>query len=172
MGFFAGDRILPKGRRFLVLAGAAAFLAALAVIFPVHRDLAGAALKVAANAPHPLIGKYCMSCHDSEEHVANLAFDKLSLQRVSANPEVWEKVARKLNAGLMPPSGNPRPPADEIHEFPEGPDRPARCGRTGARAHDAAQAQSNRIRQCHSRPARIADRSHDAAAAGCGQRRL
>src|SRR6185312_10439994 len=101
MGFF--------GRRFLVLAGAAAFLGGLAVIFPVHGDLA-AGLKVAANAPHPLIGKYCMSCHDSEEHVANLAFDKLSLRRVSANAEVWEKVARKLNAGLMPPSGNPRPP--------------------------------------------------------------
>ena len=108
MGFF--------GRRFLVLAGAAAFLGGLAVIFPVHGDLA-AGLKVAANAPHPLIGKYCMSCHDSEEHVANLAFDKLSLRRVSANAEVWEKVARKLNAGLMPPSGNPRPPADEVHDF-------------------------------------------------------
>jgi hypothetical protein len=117
MRFFAGDRILPKGGRFLVLAGAAAFLAGLAVVFPVHGDLAGAALKVAANAPHPLIGKYCMSCHDSEEHVANLAFDKLSLQRVRANPEVWEKVARKLNAGLMPPTGNPRPPADEIKGF-------------------------------------------------------
>ena len=117
MAFFSGERILPRGGRFLVLAGAAAFLAALAIIFPVHGDQAGAGLKVAANAPHPLLGKYCMSCHDSEEHVANLAFDKLSLQRVSANPEEWEKVARKLNAGLMPPSGNPRPPAAELHDF-------------------------------------------------------
>jgi hypothetical protein len=117
MAFFARDRVLPQGTRFLVLAAAAAFLAALAVIFPVHSDQADPALKVAANAPHPLIGKYCMSCHDSEEHVANIAFDKLSLQRVSANPDVWERVARKLNAGLMPPSGNPRPPAGELHDF-------------------------------------------------------
>lgn len=117
MRIFAGDRVLPNGARFLMLALAAAFLAALALIFPLHGDPAGAALKVAANAPHPLIGKYCMSCHDAEEHVANLAFDKLSLQRVSANPEVWEKVARKLTAGVMPPFGNPRPPADELHDF-------------------------------------------------------
>src|SRR5512140_3922009 len=110
MAFFASGRVLPKGGRFLGLAGAVAFLAALAVVFPLHGDLAGAGPKVAANAPDPLIGKYCMSCHDSEEHVANIAFDKLSLQRVSANPEVWEKVARKLNAGVMPPAGNPRPP--------------------------------------------------------------
>jgi hypothetical protein len=117
MGFFASGRVLRKGGRFLGLAGAGAFLAALAVVFPLHNDLAGAALKVAANAPDPLIGKYCMSCHDSEEHVANIAFDKLSLQRVSADPEVWEKVATKLNAGVMPPAGNPRPPADEVHDF-------------------------------------------------------
>ena len=35
--------------------------------------------------------------------------DKLDPAHVSENAEVWEKVVRKLRAGMMPPSGLPRP---------------------------------------------------------------
>ena len=38
-----------------------------------------------------------------------LMLDKLDLARVGDNAEIWEKVVRKLRAGMMPPLGLPRP---------------------------------------------------------------
>jgi len=112
-----GNTVRRRGARFVVLGIATAFLAALAAMFPVHVDESRADLAVAEDAPHPFVGRYCMSCHDSEERAANLAFDELDFEHVSANPDVWEKVVRKLNAGLMPPSGNPRPKDEEREDF-------------------------------------------------------
>ena len=37
--------------------------------------------------------------------------DQLDLARVGEHAEQWEKVVRKLRAGMMPPSGLPRPNA-------------------------------------------------------------
>ena len=111
----ARGRHLPRGVRFIVLGLATVFLAGLSVIFP-ERKSAGVPA-TAANAPHPLIGKYCMSCHDAEERAANLAFEGLDFDQVAENAEIWEKVGRKLSAGLMPPAGNPRPSQAERAEF-------------------------------------------------------
>jgi len=99
-----------RGVRFAVLGMATAFLASLALIFP---------SRTVVDAPHPLIGKYCMSCHDAEEHEANLAFETLDFSHVGANAETWEKVRRKLSAGVMPPAGNPRPSKAEADDFIE-----------------------------------------------------
>ena len=35
--------------------------------------------------------------------------DKLDLAQVGEHAEQWEKVVRKLRAGMMPPAGMPRP---------------------------------------------------------------
>jgi hypothetical protein len=40
-----------------------------------------------------------------------LALDKLDLAAMHDHAEVWEKVVRKLRAGMMPPTGMPRPDA-------------------------------------------------------------
>jgi hypothetical protein len=40
---------------------------------------------------------------------ANLALDKMDVEKVGTEPAVWEKVVRKLRAGQMPPIGAPRP---------------------------------------------------------------
>lgn len=111
MAIAVGGARLPRGGRFAVLALATVFLASLSVLFP------GRSSQTAANAPHPLIGKYCMSCHDAEEHKADLAFEGLDFNRVGANAEIWEKVARKLSAGVMPPAGHPRPSRAEANDF-------------------------------------------------------
>ena len=42
---------------------------------------------------------------------AGLAIDMLDLQRVGADAEVWEKIARKFRTHEMPPPGAPRPDA-------------------------------------------------------------
>ena len=41
--------------------------------------------------------------------VADLALDKLNLDRIGEHPQVWETVVRKLRGGTMPPPGLPRP---------------------------------------------------------------
>ena len=56
-----------------------------------------------------LLNRYCIGCHNQRTRTANLALDTLDVTNVGAHPAAWEKVARKLRAGVMPPSGLPRP---------------------------------------------------------------
>jgi hypothetical protein len=106
-----------RGKRFVVLGLTTVLLASLTVMFPPHRKTLSRASASTANAPHTLIGKYCMSCHDAEEHEANLAFETLDFSRVDADAGTWEKVRRKLTSGVMPPAGQPRPSKAEIDDF-------------------------------------------------------
>ena len=65
-----------------------------------------------AQAPSPqraFLDKYCVTCHNQKAKTADLALDQADVTHVAANPEIWEKVIRKLNAGAMPPAGMPRP---------------------------------------------------------------
>ncbi len=72
-----------------------------------------AALAAAAFAqqpsPAPVITQYCVTCHNAKLKTAGLVLDPAGLTNVSANPEVWEKVIRKLRTNAMPPAGAPRP---------------------------------------------------------------
>ena len=43
--------------------------------------------------------------------------DQMDVSRVGANAEVWEKVVRKLRAGMMPPAGARRPDKPRINTF-------------------------------------------------------
>jgi uncharacterized protein DUF1592/uncharacterized protein DUF1588/uncharacterized protein DUF1585/uncharacterized protein DUF1587/uncharacterized protein DUF1595/cbb3-type cytochrome c oxidase subunit III len=58
------------------------------------------------------IKSYCLECHNYEEQVGNLSLESLDLTNVGTNAEQWEHVVRKLRAGVMPPSGQPRPDKD------------------------------------------------------------
>jgi hypothetical protein len=109
----------PRGARFVVAGMGTALLALLYVIFPARTETTAHSSATTAGAPHPLLGKYCMSCHDAEERAGDLAFDELDFDHVAANAETWEKVARKLGAGVMPPAGNPRPSKAEAQDFLE-----------------------------------------------------
>ncbi|HEY9181892.1 MAG TPA: DUF1592 domain-containing protein [Gammaproteobacteria bacterium] len=46
----------------------------------------------------------CLDCHNAAEQVADLNLEALSFDDVGAHAETWEKVIRKLRAGLMPPA--------------------------------------------------------------------
>ena len=63
-------------------------------------------------APRAVLDKYCVTCHNERLNTANLKLDKLDLAHVGASAETAEKVVRKLRAGMMPPSGMPRPDAE------------------------------------------------------------
>src|SRR5689334_13612942 len=71
---------------------------------------------VAAQPPAPQqpplrakLDQYCVTCHNQKLKTAGLTIDKLDLSQIAENAETWEKVVRKLRAGMMPPSGMPRP---------------------------------------------------------------
>ena len=56
-----------------------------------------------------LLDKYCVTCHSDRLKTANLSLQGLDLAKVADHAEVWEKVIRKMRAGVMPPPGVPRP---------------------------------------------------------------
>jgi mono/diheme cytochrome c family protein len=56
-----------------------------------------------------LLDQYCVTCHNERLKTAGLALDTLQKARIEENGETWEKVIRKVRAGLMPPAGSKRP---------------------------------------------------------------
>src|SRR5437867_991833 len=60
-----------------------------------------------------LLDQYCVTCHNDKIKRANLTLEKLDLTTAGDHPELWEKVIRKLRAGVMPPPGMRRPPLKE-----------------------------------------------------------
>jgi mono/diheme cytochrome c family protein len=67
--------------------------------------------------PQALLNQYCIGCHNSRAQTGGLALDTVPLDRVEANAEIWEKVIRKVRAGLMPPAGRPRPARATLDAF-------------------------------------------------------
>src|SRR5712692_2917904 len=56
-----------------------------------------------------LLDRYCVGCHNLRAKSGNLALDALDVTNVGAQPQTWEKVVRKVRAGMMPPVGGSRP---------------------------------------------------------------
>ena len=56
-----------------------------------------------------LLNQYCIGCHNEKTKTAGLMLEKLDLTHPGQDAETWEKVVRKVRAGMMPPSGMPRP---------------------------------------------------------------
>lgn len=57
-----------------------------------------------------LFDQYCVGCHNDKMKTANFSLEKADLATVADHPEIWERVIRKMRAGMMPPAGLPRPP--------------------------------------------------------------
>jgi len=66
-----------------------------------------------APAIRALLDQYCVTCHSDRVKTANLSLQGLDLTKVADHAETWEKVIRKLRAGVMPPPDLPRPPLAE-----------------------------------------------------------
>src|SRR5262245_10389856 len=62
-----------------------------------------------ASSQQELVNKYCVTCHNERAKTGGIVLEKMDVDHPAANAELWEKVIRKLRAGLMPPSGAPRP---------------------------------------------------------------
>jgi hypothetical protein len=64
-----------------------------------------------------IVDRYCVGCHNAKLMTANLALDKLDLAHLGEHAEIGEKVVRKLRAGMMPPTGMPRPDRTTLEAF-------------------------------------------------------
>ncbi|HUK35658.1 MAG TPA: DUF1592 domain-containing protein [Vicinamibacterales bacterium] len=82
--------------------------------------LVAALLAAPAAAPQPAgesaarhratLNQYCVTCHNDRLKTSNLSLEKLDLAVAGDHPEIWERVVRKLRAGVMPPPDVRRPP--------------------------------------------------------------
>jgi hypothetical protein len=73
-----------------------------------------AASQATAESERALINKYCVTCHNARLKTANLLLDQLDLSHLADHAEIGETVVRKLRAGMMPPTGMPRPDAAQM----------------------------------------------------------
>src|SRR5262245_51513192 len=64
--------------------------------------------------------RYCVTYHLTREKdwgVVPIALDNVNRSIIAADAELWEKVIKKVEAGLMPPSGVARPDASSTRQF-------------------------------------------------------
>src|SRR5688572_28530332 len=64
---------------------------------------------VTADTARTVINQYCVTCHNTTAKTAGLTLDTMNVANVAENAEAWEKVIKKVRAGMMPPQGKPRP---------------------------------------------------------------
>ncbi|MSO21396.1 MAG: DUF1592 domain-containing protein [Acidobacteria bacterium] len=76
-----------------------------------------AAVPATGAAQRAVLNKYCVTCHNEKVKTAGLLLDQADVDQVTANPELWEKVTRKLRTGAMPPAGLPRPDKPTYNAF-------------------------------------------------------
>src|SRR5882757_2161237 len=55
------------------------------------------------------LDRYCATCHNQNLKTGGLSLVQVDLSKLGAQPEVWEKVVRKLRTGVMPPPSVPQP---------------------------------------------------------------
>ena len=63
------------------------------------------AVFASAQTPQAVLNQYCVNCHNEKVKSGKLALDKLDFNRIGDDTEIWEKVVRKVRAGMMPPTG-------------------------------------------------------------------
>jgi len=64
-----------------------------------------------------VLDQFCVKCHNTEDWAGGVAFDTADAAALGEDAQTWEKVIRKLRAGMMPPAGKPRPPRPVLEGF-------------------------------------------------------
>src|SRR5437016_6703076 len=95
-------------RRIVVLKSAIGFAA-------VFAQAAGPAGPAGPAEPAEVINKYCVTCHNDKARTGGLTLEHADFADVPRGAETWEKVIRKVRAGMMPPIGAARPEAAQLH---------------------------------------------------------
>ncbi|MGE3403953.1 MAG: DUF1592 domain-containing protein [Vicinamibacterales bacterium] len=64
-----------------------------------------------------LLDKYCVTCHNDRAKTGGLSLQGLDPTQIPGHAETFEKVIRKVRAGMMPPGGMPRPAQATLDSF-------------------------------------------------------
>jgi mono/diheme cytochrome c family protein len=107
---FSFGRILSAGFAGL---GAVLFFCIQAETSAQQATPGSAATPQAPSSHRQVIDKYCVTCHNERVKTAGLMLDRVDIANPGANPEVWEKVMRKVHTGTMPPPNMPQLSADD-----------------------------------------------------------
>jgi mono/diheme cytochrome c family protein len=95
---------------------AAVFLA----ILSGQSALAAPAQDSTASAHRAVLDQYCVTCHNAGSPVGDrtgLYLEDLDLENLGAHAASVEDIIKKVQAGLMPPSGLPRPDGNQLEEL-------------------------------------------------------
>ena len=79
--------------------------------------LESAAAPQKVEEPTAVLNKYCVTCHSDKAKTGGLSLENANLTDVPKGAETWEKVIRKVRAGMMPPPGMPRPEKPALDAF-------------------------------------------------------
>ena len=99
-----------------LLSASIAFMVAVASVTGVSQTPASSP-QAAAVPSAALLTQYCITCHNARAKAGGLTLDPAELNQMDRHAETWEKVIRKLQTGMMPPSGAPRPARVAIDGF-------------------------------------------------------
>ena len=71
-----------------------------------------------SGTPDPaLLRRYCLGCHSDALRTGGLSLSDIDLTRPAEHAALLEKVILKLRAGMMPPTGRPRPDQSTLARF-------------------------------------------------------
>jgi hypothetical protein len=64
--------------------------------------------------PPAMLNTYCVTCHGDRTRSGGLSLERADLDDIPKGAETWEKVIRKVRAGMMPPPTARRPPEEQL----------------------------------------------------------
>ncbi len=110
-----------KKRTVALLGGAALSLAAAGTINmaqqrPAPKPLPAVTL-MPLEAQQTLVKTYCQGCHNDNLKSGNMSLKEMDLAHLDKNPELAEKIVKKLRVGLMPPANAKKPDAASAKDF-------------------------------------------------------
>src|ERR1700749_3018540 len=105
------------GRLSTLLASSAAVVLSTGLALPQTKSAQTKTAPLTPTAAKALATQYCAGCHNDKLKTGGMTLSKLDFAHPDQNPDLAEKVIRKVRAGMMPPSGLPRPSADTLKSF-------------------------------------------------------
>src|SRR5947209_2184657 len=72
---------------------------------------------MSVEAQNTMVKQYCSGCHNDKLKTGDMSLNQIDLAHPEKNPELAEKMIRKLRVGVMPPAGRPRPPVETVKAF-------------------------------------------------------
>ena len=64
-----------------------------------------------------VLNTYCVTCHSDKARTGGLTLEHADVVDIPKGEQTWEKVIRKVRAGMMPPPGMPRPDKATLDAF-------------------------------------------------------